>query len=201
MVEQGPKFKITSKGPTLYNEDSPSNKYTETTHKLENPDGETVVEVSLYHEPSYYAVGWEDGSITPNNFFSDVQNLVDAIKDRPDIYPLETKPLRGLLYGLEGKLIPVKQDVFEPLDELDQDGVSFARFSTPYGDFFWGRNESDRQAVQLSVLTHNNFPRELVDFVASHSQQKMDRSLLEELLEKVGAQASRRMAEKAVPEQ
>jgi len=120
MVEQGPKFKITSKGPTLYNEDSPSNKYTETTHKLENPDGETVVEVSLYHEPSYYAVGWEDGSITPNNFFSDVQNLVDAIKDRPDIYPLETKPLRGLLYGLEGKLIPVKQDVFEPLDELDQ---------------------------------------------------------------------------------
>jgi len=205
MVEQE-RFRLTEEGPTVYNEDSPENRFTTTTSKIESPTGEEVVDVTLYHEEGYYGVRWSNvsGSITPNKFFSRAQETVSSIREKGQIEPLKYKTFEGLDYALkDGELVEVDMDDFGSIKDLDRDNLAFARFSTPYGDFVYESRVSDvgETIFKLTVLTHIHAPDELSQLVLDSSLEEIPHDMLRGVLDRVGSQASQRMSEKIAAKQ
>jgi len=198
MVEQGQQsFRLNKVGPTVHNEGTPL-KFTDTTYNIESPDGRLAVKVRHSHEAGHYTVTWDNTSISPNKFFADAQALVQRIKEKGEVQPLEHKMFDGLDYALKDRqLVELDMGDFESVDELDHEDLVFARFNTPYGDFVCESPHEDRKITFLiGFVTHINLPDELTKFVLANSPAEIPADILREVLTTVGVQTSQRTAEK-----
>lgn len=197
MVEQEQKpqqqFKLTQEGPKVFNENSPQNKFTETIYKIER-DGNNIVEVRNYEE--HYVIYWNNSSITPNQFFSAAQEFVNNIKDKAQ--PLAKKAFKGLDYGLnDNPLVELDIEIFSPQEELEQKGLIFARFNTPYADFGWEAERPDgKEGTEIWLITHVNLPEEFTEFVVRNSEEEIPKEMLNDVLVNVGSSVATVRAKK-----
>lgn len=145
-------------------------------------DQKPTVFVWFTRPNDFYGVYWTNSANSPNAFLSKVQELVNRLRDLPDVRPYEQRTFTSLDYMLQGEEVRhIDLEEFSPIEDLDdQERINFARLSTPYGVF---AVEEHGGKLLAAFHTHLNNPEELSQFIVDNCADDLPLEGVEELLD------------------